>query len=101
MMVRFPATSVDIRADEMKEPEPMGITIEQVRKAVADAVGAAASPWMDTPGAAAYLGCQPATLKTWRARGEGPRFRVMSGKLVRYHRDDLDAFVIGGSDAKA
>jgi hypothetical protein len=102
MMVRFQATGVDIRPDEAEEPEGMGaITIEQVKKAVADAVASAASPWMDTPGAAVYLGCQPATLKTWRARGEGPRYRIMSGKLVRYHRDDLDAFVIGDADAEA
>jgi hypothetical protein len=76
-----------------------GITIEQIRKAVADAVTAGNSPWLDTAAAAAYLGCQPATLKTWRARGGGPRFRVMSAKLIRYNRADLDAFIIGGADA--
>jgi hypothetical protein len=77
----------------------MSITIDQVRQAVSEIVAGANSPWLDTAGAAAYLGCQPATLKTWRARGAGPRFRVVSAKLVRYHRDDLDAFVIVGGDA--
>lgn len=53
------------------------------------------SPWHDSDEAAAYLGCTPGTLKTWRARGEGPRYHVMQSKLVRYHTDALDAFVRG------
>lgn len=54
-----------------------------------------ASPWLDTEAAAAYLSCTPGTLRSWRARGQGPRYRVIHGKIVRYHRDDLDAFVLG------
>jgi hypothetical protein len=76
-----------------------GITIGQIKEAVAESLAAASSPWLDTAGAAAYLGCQPATLKTWRSRGEGPRFHLVSVKLVRYHRDELDAFV-WGADAR-
>lgn len=53
------------------------------------------SPWLDTDGAAEYLGCTPGTMKTWRSRGEGPRYHVIQSKLVRYHIDDLDAFVRG------
>jgi len=53
----------------------------------------AISPWMDTEKAADYIGCKPNTLKAWRNRGEGPRYHVILHKLVRYHRDDLDAFI--------
>jgi hypothetical protein len=53
------------------------------------------SPWFDSEGAAEYLGCTPGTLKTWRARGEGPRYHVIQSKLVRYHVEALDAFVRG------
>jgi hypothetical protein len=53
------------------------------------------SPWHDTESAAAYIGCEPGTLKTWRTRGEGPRYHLINGKSVRYHVDDLDAFVRG------
>lgn len=53
------------------------------------------SPWLDTEAAAAHLSCMPGTLKTWRARGEGPRYHTIQQKLVRYHVDDLDAFVRG------
>ena len=70
--------------------------LEAVRAAVFDAIAERSpSPWLSTTGAGAYLGCTPATLKTWRARGEGPAYHVLNGKLIRYHRDGLDAFVRG------
>ena len=53
------------------------------------------SPWFDSEGAAEYIGCTAGTMKTWRARGEGPRYHVIQQKLIRYHVDDLDAFVRG------
>lgn len=69
---------------------------EDLRDVVLDALARhAPSPWFDSEGAGGYLGCTPGTLKTWRARGEGPRYHVINGKLVRYHRDDLDAYVRG------
>jgi excisionase family DNA binding protein len=71
-------------------------TPEELRQAVLDALAAhAPSPWLDADAAAAYISCTRGTLKTWRSRGEGPRYRVINGKLVRYHRDDLDAYVRG------
>jgi hypothetical protein len=57
------------------------------------------SPWHSTESAAAYIGCEAGTLKTWRTRGEGPRYHLINGKSVRYHRDDLDSF-IRGEDAR-
>lgn len=53
------------------------------------------SPWLDSEQAAVYLGCTPGTLKTWRARGEGPGYHIINSKLVRYNATDLDAFVRG------
>lgn len=53
------------------------------------------SPWLDSEQAAEYLACSAGTLKTWRARGEGPRYSVIQNKMVRYHVDALDAFVRG------
>lgn len=56
------------------------------------------SPWLDTEEAAKYLCRQPGTLKGWRSKGEGPRFRAVNDKLIRYHVDDLDSFVRGDAE---
>ena len=53
------------------------------------------SPWLDSEAAAEYLACTSGTLKTWRSQGQGPRYHVIHSKLVRYHLEDLDAFVRG------
>jgi hypothetical protein len=53
------------------------------------------SPWHDTESAAAYIGCEPGTLKTWRTRGEGPRYNIINVMWVRYYVAVLDAFVRG------
>lgn len=53
------------------------------------------TPWFDSQAAAEYLNCTPGTMKTWRSRGEGPKYHIIQNKLVRYHVDDLDAFVRG------
>jgi hypothetical protein len=53
------------------------------------------TPWRDTEGAAAYLGVEPGTVKFWRTKGGGPRYRSVGNKLVRYHIDDLNAFLRG------
>ncbi|MFN3672887.1 MAG: helix-turn-helix domain-containing protein [Bosea sp. (in: a-proteobacteria)] len=54
------------------------------------------TPWFDTEAAAAYLRREPGTLKGWRSKGEGPRFYLVNEQFIRYHIDDLDAFVRGG-----
>lgn len=33
------------------------------------------------------------TLRNWRWRREGPRFRKIGQRMVRYHRADLAAFI--------
>lgn len=54
------------------------------------------SPWLNSAQAADYLGSMsPKTLAAWRGLGKGPRYRVVGQRLVRYHRDDLDAFAFG------
>ncbi|WDI31849.1 helix-turn-helix domain-containing protein [Hyphococcus flavus] len=44
--------------------------------------------------AAKYLGLKAATLNKWRVYGEGPPF-IKVGRLVRYRRVDLDAYLSG------
>lgn len=58
------------------------------------------SPWFDTEEAARYLRKEPNTLKVWRSKAQGPRFHTVNDKFIRYHVDDLDAFVRGGSAKK-
>jgi hypothetical protein len=58
------------------------------------------TPWFDTEAAASYLRREPGTLKGWRSKGEGPRFYVINHQFIRYHVDDLDAFVRGGKRRK-
>jgi hypothetical protein len=53
------------------------------------------TPWFDTEAAAAYLRREPGTLKGWRSKGEGPKFHTVNDKFIRYHLDDLDAYVRG------
>jgi hypothetical protein len=53
------------------------------------------TPWFDTHAAAAYLRREPGTLKGCRSKGEGPKFYTVNDKFIRYHLDDLDAFVRG------
>ncbi len=44
--------------------------------------------------AADYLGLKAATLNKWRCHGDGPPF-IKVGRLIRYRRSDLDAFLLG------
>jgi Helix-turn-helix domain len=69
------------------------ISLEDIRAVIREELARPATPWFDSEAAAAYLGSTAGTLKNWRATGRGPRYRVVQDRLVRYHRDDLDAFV--------
>jgi excisionase family DNA binding protein len=44
---------------------------------------------------AAYTGVSPETLNTWRSRGNGPQWCKLGGKIVRYRRADIDAWIEG------
>lgn len=45
----------------------------------------------------AILGVSIQTLRNWRWRREGPRFRKIGLRLVRYARADLVAFIEGAA----
>ncbi|MDI6797675.1 MAG: helix-turn-helix domain-containing protein [Desulfatibacillaceae bacterium] len=51
---------------------------------------------LSTKEAAQFLTARPNTLEIWRIQGQGPRF-VKIGRLVRYKRSDLLAFIEAGS----
>jgi len=54
------------------------------------------TPWMTTEQASSYLSVSSGTMHNWRSKGAGPKYRTV-GRIVRYHRDDLDAFLIEGA----
>ena len=56
---------------------------------------------LDEREAAAILGAGVQTLRNWRWRGEGPRFRKIGKRLVRYARADLQTFIEGAQDRGA
>lgn len=47
---------------------------------------------VDEKEAAGILGVKVGTIRNWRSLGQGPRFRKIGTKAIRYHRDDLAAF---------
>lgn len=55
------------------------------------------SPWLDTRKAADYLGVSTQFLEGARhyENGRGPAYHRV-GRLIRYHRDDLDKWLAEG-----
>jgi predicted DNA-binding transcriptional regulator AlpA len=51
------------------------------------------SPWLDRKAAADYLGVTEDTPAQMATRGTGPRYSKPSERIVRYHRDELDAWL--------
>lgn len=49
--------------------------------------------WFTTKEAAEYLRTTPGALKMMRFRGTGPEFRSNGGRIIRYSREALDAFL--------
>lgn len=58
------------------------------------ALVAAQSPYLDTRQASELTGIAVNTLECWRRDGVGPAY-VKLGRLVKYRRIDLDAFMEG------
>lgn len=54
---------------------------------------------IDEREAAAILSASVLTLRNWRWRGDGPRWRKLGQRMVRYHRADLAAFIEGKAGA--
>lgn len=53
------------------------------------------TPWMDARRAAQYLGVALGTIRNWTSERFIPHAK--RGRLVRYHRDELDRWLAGGS----
>ena len=70
---------------------------EQVAKRLRDDF-ARTSPWFTPDDAATYLSMTKRGLEDMRAHATGPRFHKVSGRLIRYHRADLDGWLL--SDGK-
>jgi hypothetical protein len=49
--------------------------------------------WQSPETAARYLDTAETTLADWRCKGVGPAFKKIGQRMVRYSRDDLDAFM--------
>lgn len=56
------------------------------------ATGAESSSYFTTREAAAYLKVSPHTIKEWRREGRFVDAYKLGGKLIRYRREDLDAW---------
>lgn len=52
-----------------------------------------AKPMLNDVEAAALLGVAPATLNRWRAERIGPAFVRLSGRCVRYRREDVERYI--------
>ena len=50
-------------------------------------------PLLDDRQAAQYLGVKPTTLQVWRSTGRYPIEHLKIGRLVRYRRSALDAWL--------
>ncbi|MET1050001.1 MAG: helix-turn-helix domain-containing protein [Acidimicrobiales bacterium] len=58
-----------------------------------------ASGWLDSAGAAEYLGVSVKTLYNWRVVGKGPRGYGRGKGRVRFRIEDLDAWIMDGDKA--
>jgi len=43
--------------------------------------------------AADYLGCREQLLVSWRYENRGPAFHRLGGRMIRYAKSDLDAWL--------
>ena len=57
---------------------------------------AGVSPWCDLAGAAEYAAMTKDAVESARKRGQLQAHRSATGR-IRYHRDDLDAFLRAGN----
>ncbi len=53
------------------------------------------SPWLTPPEASQYLGIALGTLRNWTSARFVPHSK--RGRIVRYHREKLDAWLAAGS----
>lgn len=55
--------------------------------------GGAADPLLSEQQAAELLDVKPGTLQVWRSTGRYPLAYIKVGRLVRYRRSAIDAFI--------
>lgn len=60
-----------------------------------DLINLAAGEMIDEKEAAALMGLAVGTLRNWRSLRQGPRFRKIGTRAVRYCRADVAAFITG------
>ena len=84
--------------------EPLALTVpaelvEAFARRVVELLGReeppreAPSPWLDVPGACAYLGLRRNALYKLTAAGAIPVRKKAGGQGLRFHREELDAWV--------
>jgi hypothetical protein len=56
---------------------------------------------LDCVATAMRLGVKPSTLASWRAKGRGPAWVRIGGKLVKYRADALEAYLTAASRSVA
>lgn len=80
-----------VKADEMS------LFADLIAGRVADSLRqdlSSASPWMTPDDAATYLRLTKRGLEDMRAQSAGPRYHRVGSRLVRYHRADLDCWLL-------
>ena len=58
-------------------------------------------PLLSIPEAAAYLNIQPQTLSNWRTTGRYNIPAIKVGRLIRFKKSALDAFIASRAEAEA
>lgn len=56
---------------------------------------------MDVNALGEYLGVAPHTLRIWRMQGQGPEGFKIGGRLVRWRKSDVDAWIDAQRQAAA
>lgn len=59
-----------------------------------------ATPWLAPDDAASYLRLTVRGLEDMRGKGTGPRYHKVNARVIRYHRDDLDAWLLSDGGAR-
>ena len=80
-------------------PELLSVIVDQVAARLAN-FNHTETAWLTPDEAAEYLRLSRRGLEDMRARGDGPRYSKVNGRVVRYRRTDLNAWLLsnGGGD---
>lgn len=56
------------------------------------------TPWLAPEDAAAYLRLTVRGLEDMRSKGTGPKYHKVNARVVRYHVNDLDAWLLSDGE---